>query len=99
MIIANPENAPNDLEINIDIPNEAEVRKAIESLKPNKAPGIDLINAEIIKAEIESSTKYLTDLFHAIWREETIPEDWCKGVITKLPKKGDLSNCDNWRGV
>ena len=99
MIIANPENAPNDLEINIDIPNEAEVRKAIESLKPNKAPGIDLINAEIIKADIESSTKYLTDLFHAIWREETIPEDWCKGVITKLPKKGDLSNCDNWRGI
>ena len=31
--------------------------------------------------------------------EETIPEDWCKGVITKLPKKGDLSNCDNWRGI
>ncbi len=98
-IIANPENAEVDLGINIDAPSDAEVIRAIKSLKSNKAPGIDLIQAEIIKADMETSTKYLSDLFCTIWREETIPEDWCKGIITKLPKKGDLSNCDNWRGI
>ena len=28
-----------------------------------------------------------------------IPEDWRKGVIVKLPKKGNLQVCDNWRKV
>ena len=34
-----------------------------------------------------------------IWRQEKIPIDWSKGVIIKLPKKGDLKKCDNWRGI
>ena len=25
--------------------------------------------------------------------------DWSKGVIIKLPKKYDLKNCANWRGI
>ena len=33
--------------------------------------------------------------FNKIWRQEKIPMDWFKGVIIKLPKKGDLMNCDN----
>ena len=28
-----------------------------------------------------------------------MPDDWQKGSIIKLPKKGDLSICDNWRGI
>ena len=28
-----------------------------------------------------------------------IPEDWSLGYIIKLPKKGDLSNCQNWRRI
>jgi hypothetical protein len=68
-------------------------------MKPNKAPGIDQIQSEILKADLETSTKQLTDLFDSIWETETIPEDWCKGIITKLPKKGDLSSCDSWRGI
>jgi len=28
-----------------------------------------------------------------------ILKDWRKGLIFKLPKKGDLSNCGNWRGI
>jgi len=30
---------------------------------------------------------------------EKIPEDWEEGLIIKIPKKGDLSNCNKWRGV
>ena len=97
--IANPEPAQNDLNIRVDVPSQSEVRKAIETMKPNKAPGIDQIQAEILKADLETSTKYLTEMFVAIWDKEVIPDDWCKGVITKLPKKGDLSICDNWRGI
>jgi len=28
-----------------------------------------------------------------------IPEDCEEGLIIKIPKKGDLSNCNNWREV
>ena len=28
-----------------------------------------------------------------------IPDDWKEGYLIKLPKKGDLKECKNWRGV
>ncbi|GFR68718.1 hypothetical protein ElyMa_003740300 [Elysia marginata] len=28
-----------------------------------------------------------------------VSEDWKKGHLVKLPKKGDLSSCDNWKGI
>ena len=27
------------------------------------------------------------------------PKEWKEGIIIKFPKKGDLSQCRNWRGV
>ena len=68
-------------------------------MKSGKAPGIDSIHAEMLKADIEASTKILTDLFRTIWTKDTIPADWTKGLIVKLPKKGDLQNANNWRGI
>ncbi|KAL9983368.1 hypothetical protein ACROYT_G005527 [Oculina patagonica] len=34
-----------------------------------------------------------------IWISENMPEDWKTGLIVRLAKKGDLSDCNNWRGV
>lgn len=34
-----------------------------------------------------------------MWEEETIPEEWKDGYLMKLPKKGDLSNCANHKGI
>ena len=33
------------------------------------------------------------------WEEKQLPDDWTEGVIVKIPKKGALRNCNNWRGV
>ena len=38
-------------------------------------------------------------IFREIWESETIPEAWKTGLIVKLPKKGDLADCNNWIGV
>ena len=52
----------------------------------------------MLKADIPTSTRVLTDLFQNIWKSDTIPEDWSKGIIVKVPKKGNSKNGDNWRG-
>ena len=51
------------------------------------------------KVDIDTTVDVLNDLLGLIWEEERIPEDWCKGLIVKLPKKGGLTNCGNWRGI
>ena len=28
-----------------------------------------------------------------------MPADWTKGVFIRIPKKGALSDCNNWRGI
>ena len=41
----------------------------------------------------------LTRLFNMIWHAEEVPADWRRGVIVTLPKKGNLADCNNWRGI
>ena len=34
-----------------------------------------------------------------IWENEVMPHEWLKGLIVKIPKKGNLKECTNWRGI
>jgi len=65
----------------------------------NKAPGVDEISAEMLKRGKETVAEQLAELFNMIWQDLEVPEDWKKGVIIKLPKKGSLKDCNNWRGI
>ncbi len=51
------------------------------------------------KIDITTSSKVLTSLFKKVLDSDTVPNDWTKGLIVKLPKTGDLQVCDNWRGI
>ena len=42
--------------------------------------------------------RVLTRLFNRIWIDEVKPDEWELAIITKIPKKGDLSECNNYRG-
>ena len=100
-----PDNLPDilpaaaDLPISCDQPSKHEIKRAISSLKNGKAAGPDGIPAEAIKADLETSVNLLHDLFSKIWEEGKVPADWKEGTIIKLPKKGDLRNCNNYRGI
>ena len=89
----------HDLGICVEDFSRREVADALRSLKNNKAAGADGIVALVLKVDIDSTAVALTMLFNKIWTEEKVPEDWLKGLIVKLPKKGDLTNCNNWRGI
>ncbi|XP_078357393.1 uncharacterized protein LOC144642296 [Oculina patagonica] len=75
------------------------IRKAIQALKNGKAAGTDSVPAEALKVDIGTSTEILYRLFENIWEEEEIPKDWKEGLLIKLPKKGDLRVCSNYRGI
>ena len=73
-----PDIAPAEevLQINCERPSKAEIEKAIHHMKRGKASGPDKIPAEAIKADIETSTEILHDLFGKIWEQEEIPTEW-----------------------
>ena len=87
-----PDSAPAEevLPINCKRPSKAEIEKAIHHMKRGKASGPDTIPAEAIKADIETSTEILLDLFGKIWEQEEIQTEWKEGYLVKLPKKGDM---------
>ena len=72
--------------------------EAIRDLKNGKAPGQDQLNAELFKCHPELAAEILLPLFAKVWNGEGIPNDWSKGVIIPIPKKGTLSDRNNWRG-
>jgi hypothetical protein len=41
----------------------------------------------------------LLEVVRYIWRTEKVEESWLVGKIRLLPKSGDLSNPNNWRGM
>ena len=88
-----------DLKVNTDPPSAEEVRKAIRTMKSGKATGADFVSAEMLKAGGEVTMGALTEIFEGIWETEETPGDWKMGLIVKLPKKGDISLCKNWRGI
>ncbi|XP_076439127.1 uncharacterized protein LOC143278001 [Babylonia areolata] len=91
--------ADRDLDINCERPTREEIRKVIKMLRNGKAAGPDNIPAEALKADLETTVEMLYPLFEKIWEEEEVPSDWKEGYLIKLPKKGDLSNCANYRGI
>ena len=88
-----------DLDVSTAPPAKEEIIAAIRSLKNGKSPGQDNLNAELFKAEPELAAQVLQPLFTTIWEEKQLPDGWTEGVIVKIPKKGALSNCNNWRGI
>ena len=77
----------------------AEVEGAINTLKRNKSPGSDGITAELLQAGGEQLVRQMHTLCNKAWKEGTIPEEWGKSILVPIPKKGDLSDCSNYRTI
>jgi len=59
----------------------------------------DNITAELLKHGNDVIATELTYLINMIYKNEDVPDDWRHGIIVTLPKKGDFSDCNNWRGI
>ncbi|CAH8472212.1 unnamed protein product [Schistosoma guineensis] len=95
----NIEVAPTGIPMDVGPPTIEEISMAVKQIKSGKAAGPDNIPAGALKADVAVTAKMLYILFNKIWDEEQVPKDWKEGLLTKIPKKGDLSKCDNYSGV
>jgi hypothetical protein len=68
----------------------------VKQLQNNKAPGIDTIPAELLKAIPPMA---ITALCRKIWKTGKWPRDWKRSIFIPLPKKGDSKDCSNYRTI
>ena len=79
--------------------SKAEIWGAIKSIKNGQALGEDMITAVLLKADLEFTTDRLKELIDMIWSLEKVTRKWKRELIIKIPKKGNLKESKNWRGV
>ncbi|TWW77428.1 hypothetical protein D4764_12G0008180 [Takifugu flavidus] len=89
---------PGDLEMGSHI-SGAEVAEVVKKLLGGKAPGVDEIRPEFLKAPDVVGLSWLTRLCNIAWTSGAVPLDWQTGVVVPLFKKGDRRVCSNYRGI
>ena len=72
-----------------------EVEAAEQSLKKGKSPGVDNIPAELFQTGGKDVITALTAICINIWQTGEWPTLWTQSLVTILPKKGNLKQCQN----
>jgi hypothetical protein len=80
-------------------PSRLEVEIAIAKLKKYKTPGSDQIPAELIQAGGEILLSAIRKLINSVWNKEVLPDQWKESIIVPVHKKGDKTDCNNYRGI
>jgi hypothetical protein len=80
-------------------PSLVEVETAIGKLKSYKSPSTDQIPAELIKAGGETLYSEIHKLVCSIWSKEELPQQRKESVMLPIHKKGDKTDCNNYRGI
>ena len=78
---------------------QAEVASRLRAMKHNKAPGLDAIPAELLQASGKDGLAMITDILNIAYTDGIIPSHWRIGNISPVFKKGDRSECGNYRPI
>ncbi|PIK46565.1 hypothetical protein BSL78_16574 [Apostichopus japonicus] len=76
-----------------------EVEEAVKNLKNNKAYGCDRISAEVLKEGGPLMNQMLLKVINKAWSDRAIPDDWSRGLVTPVYKKGDKLDPANYRAI
>ena len=92
--------ANKDLPIKIDPISIEETRAAILDLRNGKSPGCDYaVTPEALKYGGEEVIKIIHEIINHVYVHEKAPTQFTTSLIVHLPKKGDLSQMGNYRGI
>ena len=89
---------PVDNSLAVPITRE-EIDKALKNTKLRKSPGPDGILPEIVVFGGDALRDYLLEIFNTFWETDNIPAELVNPNICILFKKGDRSECGNYRGI
>ena len=82
-----------------------EIQSAVRKLKNGKAAGIDAIPGEVYKAIVKENPRDNTGLAYILLKvinilfNGNIPEELMTSIVISVPKKGDLTDMNNYRGI
>ena len=82
-----------------DPPTGDEVLAALSRIKVGKAAGSNGLLSDIVKYCGGPLLDFIVSMFGAVWREKQVSAEWHDALLVPVPKKGDLSVCDNWRDI
>ena len=75
------------------------VKKKLQALKPNSAPGPDKISPRFLKNNAEAMAPALAIIFNKSMEEGSVPCDWKLANVTPIFKKGKKGDPGNYRPV
>ncbi|CAB1102544.1 unnamed protein product [Ectocarpus sp. CCAP 1310/34] len=82
---------------------DVEVERVTKGLQKCKEPDNDSLPAELLNIDDDDEEPIVLDHLRAImvedWIGGEIPREWKDATIKVLYKKGDRSNCNNFRGI
>ena len=102
-LISNSSELPNKLEyltqglLSSITFSKDDIAKMIQNLDPNKAHGHDQISIRMLKLCSTSICKPLEIIFYQCLETGTFPNDWKKGNVVPVFKKGDKQILKNYR--
>ena len=76
-----------------------EVEKAIGCLKRGKSSGEDALIPENFLETKSFMSPILCRLFNYMFENSIYPESWTRVIIVPVPKKGNLNDVNNYRGI
>ena len=68
-------------EISTDPITKTEIRTALRKMINGKAGGKDEITADLLKADMNTTEKWLVNLFRTFWVQEKVPKTWKQGLL------------------
>jgi len=80
-------------------PGASEVEMATEKLKGHASLGIDQIPAGLIKTGVRTICSEIHKLINSIWNKDELREEWKESIVVPTYKKGDKTDCINYRGI
>jgi hypothetical protein len=80
-------------------PSRLEVEIAIAKLKKVQSLGSDQIPAELIQSGGEILLSVIHKLINSVWSKEELPDQWNESTVLPVHKKGDRTDCYNYRGI
>ena len=72
---------------------------AIQELTNDKSPGLNGVTLNDLKSISEENLRHHFDFITEFWEEKVNFKEWHEGQVVPVPKSGDLSDPNKWRGV